>query len=59
MEEKQEIEDIVTEGCTATSKGVSKLQNVVSDNTKHISSCKSDVQLPLLVGFFLSKIAVN
>lgn len=52
MEEKQEIEDTMTEGCTATIKGVSKLQNIVSDNTKHISSCKSDVQLPLLLVFF-------
>jgi len=51
MEEKQEIEDIVTEGCTATSKEASKLQSVVSDNTKHTSRCKSDVQLPLLVVF--------
>lgn len=33
---KQEIEDIMTERCTATSKGVSKLQNVLSDNTKHL-----------------------
>lgn len=33
---KQEIEDIMTEGCTATSKGVSKLQNILSDNTKHL-----------------------
>lgn len=66
--EKQKVKDIVTEGCRATSKGVSKSQNVVSDNTKHFSSCKSDVQLPLLVVcllvgflfcFFLRKCAVN
>lgn len=39
-----------------SNKGVSELQNVVSDNTKHISSCKSDVQLPLLVFFFWAKL---
>lgn len=33
---KQEIEDNMTEKCTAASKGVSKLQNVSSDNTKHL-----------------------